>query len=359
MYASSILHTLKSYTYTQLLPIFRHRQQHSTSRENGQLRVAVICDHMTWTNLVHTQASTFLSPLAWKDEIKQKPKFLFCEAAWSGITGSCWRGQIYKDRRVFIENRKHLLEILNYCKANGIPAVFWAKEDPTYFMHDVYDFTDTALKFDHILTTAEECLPRYQQLGHKNVHLWPFGFSPHIFYPPKENETQREMTAIFAGSWYKDHKNRCQELEGIFEMVTKAGIPLKIYDRNKKGKRSSKPFPAKYRRHVHEGVNYEELGEIYRKTTFAINVNTVNNSNTMFSRRVYEAAACGSIIVSNESKGLRNQFGRNIWYLGEPLDLSQINEMREHNIKMVFENHTWQKRFEELLEILSIEEVRF
>ena len=357
MLASSIFHTLKSYAYTRVMPVLLCRLTHPRRLESGHSPLAVICDRMTWTNLIFVHSASYLSPLTWKDAIKQKPKFLFCEATWSGLAGSCWRGQVYRDRRIFFENRKNLLEILGFCNSTGIPTVFWAKEDPAYFMHDIYDFTDTALKFDHILTTAEECLPKYRQLGHKSVHLWPFGFSPQIYYPPQENVPQREMAAIFAGSWYKDHKLRCRELENIFEMVMEAGIPLKIYDRNKKGMFSSKPFPRKYREYVQDGVNYEDLGEIYRKATYVINVNTVSGSNTMFSRRVYEAVACGAIIVSNESKGLRSQFGKNVWYLGEAFDISQIITVRESNIKMVFENHTWQKRYEKLFEILSMGEV--
>ena len=353
-----ILPTLRSYAYTRILPKLRHKIKPETRVENVNASVAAVCDCMTWANLSHCHDATALTPAAWPHEIGKNPKFFFCEAAWSGAAGSCWRGQIYRDRRVFYENRKYLLEILKHCNARGIPSVFWAKEDPTYFMHGVYDFTDTALKFDHVLTTARECIHKYKSMGHKSVHLWPFGFSPHIYHPPAEAEATRESAAVFAGSWYREHKNRCRELEGIFEMILNAGIPLRIYDRNKKNGYSPKPFPAKYQKYVYDGTKYEELGEIYRNTTYAINVNTVNDSSTMFSRRVYEAAACGSIIVSNESKGLRDQFGKNIWYLGESFDLSQISEMRERNIKMVFENHTWQKRFEKLLEILSIEEVR-
>ena len=355
MRAGAVLPTLKSYVYTRVLPKFLPAPKTVIHDTISGIPVAAICDWMTWINLCHFHSTVALTPSGWVSEIFARPKFLFCEAAWCGIARSCWRGQIYKDRRVLYENRKHLLEILRYCKSNAIPTVFWAKEDPAYFRHEIYDFTDTALMFDHILTTAKEAVQEYISLGHRSVHLWPFGFSPHIYYPPGLEDSARENVAVFAGSWFREHKKRCHDLEMLFEMLLDAGIPLRIYDRNKRWGVSFKPFPEKYQRYVLDRVEYEELGKIYRSSSFAINVNTVGDSETMFSRRVYEAAACGAIVVSNDSKGLKSQFGENIWFLGERFDTEHIGEIRERNIRFVFENHTWQKRFEKLCEILGEE----
>lgn len=343
-----ILPTLKSYCYIRILPLFT-RSEDNLPQKDGEQPIAVICDPMTLHNISQAHTSISLTPRYWKKAFENtRPKFLFCEAAWSGA----WRGQIYRDRRVFYENRKYLTAILDKCRAENIATVFWAKEDPAYFEHNIYDFTDTALMFDYILTTAEECITAYRALGHKQVYLWPFGFSEDTFYPPEANQP-REPAAVFAGSWYKEHSERCKDLEEIFDTVLAAGIKLRIYDRYRKTGRSAKPFPLKYQPYVQDAVAYSDLGEIYRRAEYAINVNTVCGSETMFARRVYEAMACGSLIISNESKGMRRQFGDSVWFIGNEFDFSSKEIIRNKNIEAVFKDHTRKQRMEQLYTMIG------
>ena len=356
---SLLVPTIKSYVYTRILPKLKPKPPIQVSipvDKQGQLPILAVCDPMTWKNLCQEHAVISLSPRNWQSFFatldQKKIKFFFCESTWSGITSSCWRGQVYKDRRVLYENRRDLLGILDMCKAKNIPTVFWAKEDPAYFQDEIYDFTDTALQFDYILTTAEECIPKYHSLGYKNVFLWPFGFSPEVYYPPKQN-IHREKVAVFAGSWLTDHPHRCKDLASIFDMVLDAEIPLRIYDRYRLSGRSSKPFPAKYQYYVKDAVKYESLGDIYRTVEYVINVNTVKDSGTMFSRRIYEAMACGCIIITNESVGLRRQFNQNLWYLGESFDFSNAEHIRQQNIKTVYSLHTWKQRMTMLCKLIE------
>jgi hypothetical protein len=317
-----------------------------------QAPIALICDEMTWQNLRREQPVVYLDPFSWRDILnKYKPGVFLCEAAWEPP----WRGQIYKDRRVRYENRRLLFKILDFCKSLGIRTAFWAKEDPAYFQDDRYDFTDTALHFDDILTTAAECVPGYLALGHKSVHLWPFGFSSTIFNPPDKSKESRERVAVFAGSWYTDQPQRCNDLSALFDMVLSKGISLRIYNRRQVSGHSVKPYPERYRQYILDAVDYESLGDIYRKAQYAINVNTVRDSGTMFARRVYEAMACGCIVISNGSQGLREQFGSRIWYNDEPFDHMREDEIRQENILEVFDKHTWTIRVRQLLEIIESE----
>ena len=357
MNRKSIVATTKSLMYTRIVSKLAPalpEQAHVPTRSKNGLKIAIICDPMTWENMCQEQVVISLSPKTWQQAFEmQQFDFFFCEAAWSGVANASWRGQIYKDGRVFYENRRELLKILAYCKSTDIPSVFWAKEDPTYFQDAVYDFTDTALKFDYILTTAEECIPKYHELGHTDVHLWSFGFSPELYFPPKDNEKSREKVAVFAGSWFTEHPNRCKELTDIFEMILIEGIPLQIYDRNRKAGKSKKPFPEKYQSYVSDAISYDALGELYRNVEFAININTVKDSNTMFSRRVYEAMACGCIVITNESIGLRSQFGDKLWFLGETFNFANKESIRKQNIETVFRLHTWNQRVEQLCMLIG------
>jgi glycosyltransferase involved in cell wall biosynthesis len=341
-----LLPTLKSFAYTKILPLFRQKLplQKSFSENSATQPIAIICDEMTWQNFSREAALVYLTPKNWETAFElphNRPRVFFCEAAWSGSaqSGSCWRGQIYDDRRTGYENRHILLKILARCKADGIPTVFWAKEDPVYFKHHIYDFTDTALRFDCVLTTSEECVEKYKGLGHTNVCLWPFGFSPEIFHPPSDEATPREHVAIFAGSWYSGQPVRCADTEALFDFILSKGIPLRIYDRNRIRGRSTKPFPQKYQQYVNDSVDYKALGDLYRSVEYVANINTAGDSATMFARRVYEIMACGSVVISNDSKGMRKQFNGRVWFTGEESP-SNFPELRKKNIDEVFLKHT-------------------
>lgn len=360
MQKKGIVPTLKSYIYTSVLPLLKRSSDVLVAYPNDkdQLPILAVCDPMTWQSLSSEHATVTVTPRNWQQAFdnEQNFKFFFCEAAWTGAVGTHWRAQVYKDRRVFHENRRDLLKILARCKSDKIPTVFWAKEDPEYFQNPTYDFTDTALKFDYILTTAKECINKYHELGHSQVHLWAFGFSPEIYYPPKNKRTKRENVAVFAGSWYRDLPERCTDLSRIFDMILDTEIPLRIYDRYKIGGCSSKPFPEKYQKYVKDGISCAALGDVYRNAEYAINVNTVCDSATMFARRVYEAMACGAIVISNLSVGMREQFGNNVWFVGDDFEFGRKDAVRQENIKTVFTSHTWEQRMKQLFAMIGCDQ---
>ena len=239
-----------------------------------------------------------------------------------------------------------------YCKENGIPTVFWNKEDPLYFEDRHYNFANTALHFDHILTTTDECIPKYHELGHESAHLWMFGAAPRIFHAP-EPDTEKENAAVFAGSWYPYYADRCRDTERVFDMVLEKGIELRIYDRQMYMGKGRNRFPAKYERYVRKPVKFEELGDIYRRAKYIININTVTDSHTMFARRVFEAMACGCVVISNHSDGLKNMFGPKIWFLDEPFDDAQWADITRENMTYVLQNHTCGQRWAQLNTLLK------
>lgn len=251
--------------------------------------------------------AVFLHPYTWRKQLDSiRPDFLFCESAWCGIDKypNCWRGRVYKDRRILFENRKELLAIVAYCKANNIKTVFWNKEDPTFFQHQIYDFTDTALHFDYIFTTAIECVEKYHKLGHKNVYLLPFGVNTTLFNP--YNRKYYPHTVIFAGSWFSDQPKRCADLEEILDYVIANGWKLDIYDRKFESKGKRFRFPVKYQKYIRPPVPYEKIPETCKKYEYAVNVNTVTESKTMTSRRLLQMTACGIKVLSNTTAAQKN-----------------------------------------------------
>ena len=276
----------------------------------------------------------------------------FCESAWSGIAeyGDCWRGKIYKNNNVLFETRKILFDILDYCNNRNIKTVFWNKEDPTYFGNLKYDFVDTALRFDYIFTTCAECVDKYKKFGKVNVDVLAFGFTPEFFNPL--NSFPKDDFAVFAGSWYADEKERCKDMEDIFDFILNKNIPLRIYDRYFESSNLNTIFPEKYSEFNMGSLPFDKLGEEIKNAKYAVNINTVKNSETMFARRVFELMACNAVVISNYSKGMKNIFGDNVWFAGEDFEYSE--EVLEENLYYVFRNHTNHIRFKSLLEKLGI-----
>lgn len=304
-----IIRSIVNYLY--LYPFSRLKKKPSIpyikTSQSTDTRVAFICDEMTWVDYSGYVTSIFLHPKTWKEQLALfSPDVLFCESAWCGIDRypNCWRGRVYKDRRLLFENRKELLAIIAYCKAHNIKTVFWNKEDPTYFQHQIYDFTDTALHFDYIFTTAIECIEKYIELGHKNVYLLPFGVNIERFNTEKRCYTPK--TVIFAGSWFSDQPKRCADLEAILDFVIAKGWKLDIYDRKSESKGGRFRFPSKYKRYIRKAVPYSEIPDLFKKYEYAINVNTVTESETMFSRRLLQMTMCGITVISNDSVALSN-----------------------------------------------------
>ncbi len=322
-----------------------------SSKLMKDLKIAYVCDEMTYKSFHDLTQSVYITPWNWYEMLEnEKPDLFFCESAWSGIAKykDCWRGRIYKSDRVKYNNRKVLFQILEYCNANGIPTVFWNKEDPTYFGNTNNDFIDTALHFDYIFTTAEECVEKYKKRGAKNVFVLPFGFSPKLFNPM--NSTEKENRAVFAGSWYPMHTERCRQMRAVFDEVLKHDIMLQIYDRNSDIKETLNIFPEEYKAYVHDKIPFEKLGEEIKKSHYGININTVVNSSTMFARRVYEMMACNVCIISNESQGIKKQFPQRVWFAGEDFDVSKIEEICRVNVQEVLSKHTNESRLKKILE---------
>lgn len=323
------------------------------------VKVGLICDQMTYEDFKQECAVIYITPRNWRTVLRKfPPDLLLCESAWNGIEecGNCWRGQIYRNHSVLFEHRKVLFDIVDVCRQQRIPTVFWNKEDPSFFGNLQYDFADTALRFDYIFTTAAECIPKYQAMGHQHVHLLRFGFSPRLFNPLGSG--QMENAAFFAGSWYQDQPERCRDMEALFQYAERWGIPYTIYDRNFGARATLNRFPEKYRGRIQPAVPFSQLNRTTKHYLYALNINTVKASETMFARRVYEMMAENHVILSNRAKGLEREFPDSVWYCDQAGPPAGLREKRRRNLEYVFEHHTWEKRLDTILRVLNMADAK-
>lgn len=281
-------------------------------------RVGVIADNFTYENINYIFDTIYIKP---DTDIKMcNINLLLCESTWAGIDES-WRN-IISNFNANTDKGKRFVNLINFCKKNKIPTVFYAKEDPPFFNV----FKNCATLFDLVITTADECVSKYKSIGCKNVFAQPFLINPIIHNPIKTTIIPK---IAFPGSYYKFLGERSNVMDKILDNFVKFD-QLDIFDRqyfhNKAtyqisklaGSKGACEYPDKYYKLIKPALTYSQVVDmVYKKYKYILNVNTVQNSKTMFSRRVMEACACGTNVISNESVGMRNIFGDNIIYLNE------------------------------------------
>ena len=245
---------------------------------------------------------TFLRKETWQAQLEaERPDFFFAESAWHGNEGDWSRlFQTYKE-----DKSNPLRTLLRYCRSAKIPSVFWNKEDPPNFEH----FIDAAKDFDYIFTTDADCVPRYKAVcGHDRVYALSFAAQPAIHNPVGKSESEG-LEVAFAGTWYA---RKHQERSALLPILLDACLTrdLVIFDRMSEYRiDGAYSFPAKYQGFVRRALSYDQMLTAHRRFKLFLNPNSVTDSPTMFSRRVFEILACSTPVVSTASRGIESTFG--------------------------------------------------
>lgn len=225
---------------------------------------------------------------------------------------SCWEGNFGRWRYAFTspglkhQNAQNLLRAIGFAKGKKMPVIFWNKEDP---MH--YDkFLPIAQRCDVIFTTDSNKVRDYQR-DVPNAHVEALAFAANItLCNPKDRfRNNSPGTVCFAGSYYSvGHDDRKAQMDRLLPAIPACnGV---IYDRMSKvedaGGRYT--FPSQYAPFIKPAVPFKEIIDVYKQFKIFLNVNTIVDSPTMMSRRVYELLACGTPVISTPSLALEKQF---------------------------------------------------
>lgn len=318
-----------------------------------EYKIAAIMDDMVFDWFKFECSIIRLGTGNWQQLLEtEKPDLLFVHSAWEG-SGKQWYLKICD---IELTGDQTLTQVVSWCKENGIPTVFWNMEDPYHFDH----FIHTAKLFDFVFTTDSNCIPRYkQELGHNNVFTLPFAAQPKI-HNPLGRDGKQNGPAAFAGTWYKNgHEDRKKDMEIVLKPAFKHG--LHIYDRMSSYTRSDIfRYPPEYAPYLKEGVPYSDMTDIYKKYKVFLNVNTVQNSPTMFACRVLELLACGTNVVSGYALGIEKMLPGLVSLCKSPEDtarnldiLLRNKEIRDRRALLgqreVFSKNTYRHRLETVL----------
>lgn len=261
-----------------------------------QIRVACIMDEFTFGSYRPECDLTQLTPGRWEVELTDcRPELLFIESAWRG-KDELWGSKVG-------HASQELQGIVRWCCERHIPTLFWNKEDPVHFE----TFLNTARLFDYVFTTDIDCIHRYKTaLGHERVYLLPFACQPAVHNPIEKYS--RKDAFCFAGAYYARYPERTRDLESFVRELPEFR-PLEIYDRNFGKTDPNYQFPATYQPHIVGTLPFEDIDKAYKGYRYAINLNSIKQSQTMFARRVYELLGSNTLTISNFSRGVRLMFG--------------------------------------------------
>lgn len=270
----------------------------ATSKCLDQITLGLIADQFTTDTLASAVKVVTLSPENWRQELAHQPiDAMFVESAWKGNNGQ-WHRKVghYSD-----EEFAPLQALLEHCRNSGIPSLFWNKEDPVHFDR----FRKAASLCDHVFTTdSRRIIPYLSTPGAftQTASSSPFYASPKIHnLLPSTRPWQH--TAAYGGTYYgKRYPERTEYMDKI--MSAAAPLGLTIYDRQHDDPESPYKYPGGLGGHVAGSLSYEEMIQAYKAHPVQINVNSVLDSPTMFSRRVIETAACGAPLITGPALGM-------------------------------------------------------
>jgi SAM-dependent methyltransferase/spore maturation protein CgeB len=299
-------------------------------------------------------------PDNWKATLEANSiDLLFIESAWQGNGGS-WQYKVASFQKPMGEE---LVDLIQYCRSRDIPTVFWNKEDPPHY----HRFIHRAPLFDHVFTSDADMIPKYREaLKHDRITALPFAAQPKVHNPIIE--VDRPDTVCFAGAYYaNDHTERRADMDHILRPALAFG--LHIYDRQHGvagANAQAYRFPDIYQSAIQGRLEYDQMIKAYKRYRVFLNVNSVKNSPTMFSRRVFELLASGTPVISSYSLGIRQMLGSDIVHLAttEADTLAHLERLLhdEHywaatalkGVRVVAANHTYARRLTEICQKIAL-----
>lgn len=350
--------------------VYKHPAVHVPDELNGpfgRLKIAVVVDHFTEVCLAAECRIRNVTPANYREVLQDwKPDLLFVESVFHGADGN-WRYELAKQPRwLRLSKPKAIFRVVDFAREQGIPTVFWNKDDGAFF--DA--FIDVASHFDHVFTTDLNCLPLYRarvpQTTTVSTLMMPYQPAYHSF----TGFDFSIRSACFTGSYYrKILDTRRAYLDQVFSVAGKAGNPVHVFDRNHD--RLSRFFEFRFPKgpglKIHPRISHRETARLYKSYALSINVNSVTDSETMCSRRLLEILACGGIVMTNSGRCVDKYF-RDYCHVVSDGDeigslLSRLQsagpdradlERAEAGARYVSQNHTWGHRLGEICDVVGI-----
>ncbi|MBK3493771.1 glycosyltransferase [Viridibacillus sp. YIM B01967] len=336
--------------FNRVKPLLQKIPDSNGSRyyQRFKINVGIIADEFLYQSYKDVANFYPITLTNYKD-YKNQLDILLVVSTWKGLDKT-WVGLGNPSSN----KRKEAYKIIHFFKKNKVKTVFYSKEDPVNYE----EFIGLAKKCEYVFTTAKEKIESYKKdCHHDRIFVLEFGVNPLYHNPIGIKNIQKSDDVLFAGSWLTKYPERQKETIEIFDGVIQAKRKLKIIDRNFHLNKLNYFFPTKYVQYISPAIEHQYLQKVHKLYNWAINLNSIKYSETMFANRIYELQAIGNIIISNYSVGVNDKFP-NVFLVNEKNEIKDImngftcEEVYKHQvigIRNTMSSHTTFERFDDLL----------
>lgn len=206
--------------------------------------------------------------------------------------------------------------------------------------------------YDMVLASGVTAKHSMKQNGIHDVHLFPIATNEKRFNMDNITSQFEKTDYIFTGSYWNSQRE-------VIDLLDPSHIDYKfrIYGHNWDKIDKFKDYNAGF-------VNYEEVPALYKSTKIVLDdANFVTKPFGSVNSRVFDALGAGKLVLTNGKLGSEELFNGELPYYTNEEELEELlnyylgNETAyKEKVKklqtMVLENHTYDKRAEELIELL-------
>lgn len=345
------------------LSAIRPQPQPRPAGPHAALKVALVADELTRACLRHECRVLDLTPANLERTLRrERPDLVFVESAWHGLRES-WKYRIaaYPDHPE--RDNRDLARLVALARELGIPMLFWNKEDSVHFER----FIGSARLFDHVFTVDSNCVPRYRELMPAAATIEPLLFAVQPAVHRFTGIAPRHARADFVGSYSRHIHPARRALQDMMFAVAARTLGLTVFDRNSARRAEHYRYPALPGLEVRPAVPHDDTAQLYRDHLVSLNVNTVQDSPTMFSRRLVEILACGGLAVTTPALSVEHLFADFCHVIHDEAGTIELfarlqrdglsardREMMTAAAEHVARHHTWSHRLHELRERLGM-----
>jgi spore maturation protein CgeB len=326
------------------------------------LRIALVSDALTQSSLDAECDVLTITPRNYKFALKYgRPDLLLVESAWQGYAEK-WKFKIAAYPDYPERSNAALAALVAHARDAGIPTVFWNKEDGVHFDR----FIDSARLFDHIFTVDENCIPRYRAVVGPGVSVNTLLFAVQPATHSFSGFNFKHRRSNFVGSYsHHIHDRRREWQDMFFDAALETGLGVTAVDRNSGRKAVHYRYPQVPNLEVLPAVTHAQTAQVYRDYLVSLNVNTIEDSATMFSRRLVEILACGGVAVTNPSPAVTRYFQDYCHVVQSADEARELFDRLRHGpaeqdleraragAEYVLREHTWAHRLEEIMAVVG------
>lgn len=246
-------------------------------------------------------------------------------------------------------------------KECGLFHVYWATEDPVFWEKCTMVFAPHS---DYVFTVAEECLPRYAELG-KPASTLLFGCNPELHRLVRPNPRYAHDIILVANNYHQYHTElnaRRASIQTVLFPLIEAGLDVKVYGIEWTSSDADIRIPeANYGGYC----PYRETAAAYSSAKIVLGIQSVDTSPTQTSCRTFEIMGSGAFYLTSYTPSHERLFENHkhlVWskspdetvelvkyYLAHDEERARIARAGQ---QCVYERHSYTQRAREFLDTI-------